>query len=223
VDREDIRNNVRLTSVIEDTNVSDTEINLLIDQALHEISVASEWPFLFESATITTVDGTQNYALPGTYLYGYSLVDDDNDRNVPYIAPATFFATRGKDTGNESGTATAFTIQEGNIWLTPIPSAADTDRYILYFYKEITVLASDSAIPEFHEGFHWMIVEYVKWKLYDREEYYDQAERSFIVFSRYLGAMMQWYNAQFRGYPMLWGDGLPRRRDYPNLALDIGF
>jgi hypothetical protein len=63
-----------------------------------------------------------------------------------------------------------------------------------------------------------MIVEYCKWKLWDREEYFDQSERAFITYARYLSQMITWYSRRADRSPYIAGDGDFRRSPYdPNL------
>jgi hypothetical protein len=207
-----------LTGVVEDTNVSDNEIIILLNQGLREIAVAFEWPFLQDAASLDLTDSTRTIALPNDFLYGAVLMDNDKDTILPFIAPATFFSEVGDGGTRESTNPDFFTIWAGNIYLHPIPEATDSGRLNLYFYKDMTMLAATGDSPQFEAAFHWILVEYAKWKLYDREEYYDQSERAFITYSRYLADMVDWYKIQFRRYPMLWGDGaVSRRRGDPNL------
>jgi hypothetical protein len=207
VDRDAILARVRAVTLIEDTNVSDATIVLMINEGMHEISLASEWPWLEESTTISAVANQQGYNLPGDFNYAVAVVDDDNDLTVPYISPSDFFHRYGNDTGNTGTTPNYFTIWDGQILFTPTPSANDTNRFTLYYLKTVTTLSSGSSVPAFHAAFHPMLVEYCKWKLYDREEYFDQSERAFITYARYLSQMITWYSRRAKREPYIGGDG----------------
>jgi len=217
MDRDAILAQVRMVTLIEDINVSDAEIVALIDSGMAEVGIADFWPFLEANSTVTTVADQQNYALPGDFEYAVSLVDDPNDQRVEYIAPAAFFSRFGNDTGNTSADPQYWTIWENEILISPIPSAAVTDKFTLYYYRAITALASGAAVPEFHAGFHQVLVEYCKWKLWDREEYFDQSERAFIQYARYLSDMRVWYATQVKRYPMIAGDGRLQSLGDPNI------
>ena len=221
MDRDAILAQVRMLTLIEDTNVTDAEIVLIINQGIDEIGIADDWAWLQASTTIDLVDSQQAYALSSEasdFERAVALVDDDNDKTIPYIAPATFFSQYGNDTGNESTTFNFWTIWEDSIYLTPTPEANDSARLTLYYYKTPTTLSTGSTTPEFHEAFHPMLVEYCKWKLWDREEYFDQSERAFITYSRYLSAMSMWYARRAKRLPAIAGDGFfqPSSGD-PNL------
>lgn len=205
-------------SLVEDTNVTDAQIVVLIGQAMSEISLAADWPFLQTSTTISAVDSQRPYALPSGFVKGVALVDDDYDENLEYVTPKVFFARYGNDTGNESTRPSHFTVWGTNILLHPIPTSNDTNRYSIYYITDITALSSGSTSPQFHAGFHWMLVEYCLWKLYEREEYYDQSERAFITYSRYLEDMKSFYGTRFRRSPYLWGDGDDPQGNVENIA-----
>lgn len=220
MDRDAILAAVRLQTLIESTNVSDAEIVLIINQGIDEVSIADYWPFLEASETLTLVDSTQSYALPAAWEYMVAVIDDDHDMTIPYIDPQTFFNFYGNDTGNEATTFNFYTIWEDKTYITPTPSANDTNRLSLYYYKSGTQLSAGSTSPDWHEAFHPVLVEYCKWKLYEREEYYVQSERAFIAYSRYLSAMSSWYMRRAKRIPGMYGDGIfrPRSGD-PNVPL----
>lgn len=211
MDRDAILAQVRLQTLVESTNVTDAEIVLLINSGVDEVSLADYWPFLEASATMTAVDSTRTIALPADFEFALALVDDDNDFTVPYIAPSSLFADVGNDTGNEGTFFRYWTIWENKLYLTPIPEAGDTNRFTIYYYKTGTQLSAGSTKPDWHEAFHQILVEYVKWKLWDREEYFDQSERAFITFTRYLLQMQAWYARRAKRSPSIAGGGRTAR------------
>jgi hypothetical protein len=214
MDRDAILAQVRMITLVEDTNVSDAEIVILINNALQEISLASEWPWLEESATMSLVDSTATIALPADFNYGIAVIDNDNEVPLQYVEPKEFFNRYSGDL-NESDTPTHFTIYENLVHVWPIPSANDTARLTIYYYETVTTLSAGGSTPQFHAAFHPMVVEYCKWKLYDREEYFDQSERAFITFSRYLQNMIEFYGKRFKTWPFIAGDGT-----YTNRVVD---
>lgn len=211
MDREDIRDQIRLLAVVEDTNVTDAQLNTIINQGVEEVAGAFHWPWLEASTTISLVDSQQTYALSSEasdFNTAVALVDDDNDDTIEFIAPSKFFELVGNDTGNESGDPDYWTIWEDKIYLTPIPEANDTNRLTLYYYKNPTTMSADDDVPEWDNAFHWILVEYGKWKLWEREEYFEQAERSRQTFTQYLADMSAFYLARIKRAPFIYGDGL---------------
>lgn len=219
-----IRDNVRMITLLETQNVTDAQINTLINQCLHDIEVYTDWRFLQDFDDLTVTASTQSYSVAtltsSTFNRAIALVDDDRDKAVTFISPSEFFHRYGRDTGNKSANANSWTIFQGSIFLHPIPSTNDTARYRFYYYKTITELSADSNSPEFHQGFHWMIVEYCKWKLWEREEYFDEALRSKGNYYEMLDAMEKWYARTTREDPWIYGDNkLLRLYRDPNLPL----
>lgn len=218
MDLEDLRNQVRMVLPPEVTDISDSNLDTLINQGILEVATAFQWTWLEASATVSAVDSQQNYSLPNDFHYGAALVDDDNDMNVPYMSPTDFFQEFGNDTGNESTTPQFWTIWEDEIWLTPIPSANDSDRFTLYYYKQPTTLAADDDTPEFDSSFHQILVEYCKYKLLSRGEYWEQVQQALAFFSLYLEQMKVWYSRKTKRTPYIAGDGTFHRAPYdPNI------
>jgi hypothetical protein len=210
VNKEEIRNNVRIQTLIEDTNITDAQIDGLIVLAMTEIEVAFPWPFLETYVDISLEEGYGAIAMPSDYSYGAIIIDDDNDGRLEYLAPTTFFALFGNDTGNTGTNPLCFTIWKNEILLHPVPSADDGSRLTLYYYRNIIELETDGESPEYHTAFHWGLVEYCKWKLYEREEYYDQSERSRIIYASYLQDMVTYYQDRIKRAPWTAGDGYGR-------------
>lgn len=189
----------------------------MINEGMQEIALASEWPWLEASTTVTMVDSQQNYDLPADFNFAIALVDNDTYEPLVYQGATEFFNRHATD-ATESTQSDVYTIWDDDIYLYPTPSTSDSDRLTLYYYKTVTTLDSGSDEPAFHTAFHPMLVEYCKWKLYDREEYFDQSERAFITFARYLSQMITWYERRAKRTPYIAGDGDSKSRIVdPNL------
>lgn len=210
-------------TLLESQSISDTEINDMINAVMNEIGVAARWPFLQTSTTISTTAATQTYALPADFNYGSHVTDADNDSPLEVLSADQGWHLYGDGTGTTATTATSFWLWGTNIYLYPVPSAIDANRYTLWYYKTVTELATDGASPEWDAGFHWMVVDGVKAKLWEREEYFEQAERSRLNYTRQLNMMIQFYINQFRQYPVIYGDGRRQRLTNANMPfLDTG-
>ena len=217
MDRDEILNQIRIATVIDSTAVSDANIVTIINNGMYEISLASEWPWLEASETLSAVADQQVYSLPTSFDFMVAIVDDDNDTTVPYMTPTEFFLRYGNDTGNSTTTPNFYTIWEDQIYFTPIPSTNDTDRFTCYYYQTVTLLTTGGTSPAFHQAFHPILVEYAKWKLWENQEYFDQSERAFVSFARYLQQMESWYGRRAKRDPYIAGDGDWRREGDPNL------
>lgn len=210
---------MRTQTLIESSHVSDAFINTLINQGLLEVAAMSDWPWLQAKTNLSLADSTRTIDLPADFLRAIVLIDDDEDMAVPFIAPNKFFARLGNDTGNEGPTPDAWTIFDNDIYLTPIPEANDTARLTLYYFKEATALSQDTDVPAFPDAYHWLLVEYCKWKLYEREEYYDQAQAAFTSYMNYVDDMIVFFNNQVAFSPSVYGRGygMRHRSPFPNV------
>lgn len=218
MDQDTIRDQIRLLTLVESTSqVTDAQLNTIINQGLYEIGAASDWPFLYTSSTLSLVASTRTVALPATFQRYVVLVDDDVDQALPFLSPDVFFSRYGNDTGNTTTSPSFWTIYGTNIYFSPIPSANDTNRYTLYFYRGITPLTAGTDEPEFNDAFHYALVEYGKSKLYEREEYYQEAERALESFSSYIEDMVAFYSRRGDITPAIAGEGTRYRRGDPNL------
>lgn len=214
----EIRDQARFETMKENTvEVTDAQLDIIVNQGYHEISVFTDWPWLYASTTITLVADQANYALPADYQKTIALIDDDNDETIPYLSPELYWHRVGNDTGNSSATPDFFTIYNDDINLTPIPSSADTNRLTLKYYKTITELSADGDEPVFHDAFHYALVEYTKWRLWEREEFFQEGQRAQLSYRTYLLNMQDFYNNQVNHTPAVWGDGMTLRRGDPNI------
>ena len=221
MDRDEILNQVRIQTQISSSDVADADVVTIINQGYEEVAVAYDWPFLEASAAFSLSDSTQTYALStvaSDFNRAIALVDDDNDDTVEYVSPQRYFFLVGNDTGNESSTPDYWTIWEDKIYLSPIPSAADTNRLKLYYYKDPTTLSTGGSTPEWDAGFHYVLVEYAKWKLWERAEMFNAADRARQNYLIYISEMIQFYDKRTRRGPWIVGDGVERLRRHVNIA-----
>lgn len=218
MNRGQIRNMVRLITAIDDPfYVTDAELNLIIEQGNQEVAAQFDWPFLQTSVPISIVAAQQEYALPSDFNYAEGMLDTLYSSVVPYMVASTFFDLRGADTSVQADRFNRFTIWEEELLLFPTPSVSDAARLRFNYYRDPSPLTDDADEPEWDVAFHSVLVEYAKWKLFDREELFDQSERAFVTYTRYLNDMIAFYGKRVKRTPFLYGDGVRLRRGDPNL------
>ena len=213
-----LRDNIRLITRLTTDTVTNAQLDTLINQGYHELSVAFPWPWLETTADFTVAADTRSYPLPTNFDYAIAMIDTDIDKAVVHVAAKAFFELVGQDSTSKSKSARMWTIFDNKIYFSLPPSTAITAAYTLYYYTQITALSAAGDIPAFHDGFHWMLVEYAKWKLWSREEYSQLAQEAFATYAFYLTEMIEWYGSPVKKAPFLWGDGRPVR-EYNNLAI----
>jgi len=215
-----LRNWARRITIVEDTSVTNAQIEELINQGYHELSTVFPWSWLETTGDFTVTKDVRSYDLPDNFDYGITMIDTNTDKAIEYVASKDFFEETGQDSSLTSAAATLWTIFADKVYFHPVPSTSTTAAYTLYYYSQITELTAEDE-PNFHKAFHWALVEYLKWKLYDREEYFAQSERAFITWSRYLNEMIVFYNSKTKWSSFIWGDGR-KVRTFNNLTiLDI--
>ena len=212
----DIEGWARRISLIEAKNITDAQINQLINQGYHELSVMYPWSWLETTADFTVSKNVRKYALPSNFDYGITMIDTNTDRAIQYVPAKEFFEETGNDTDTTAKAARLWTIFDNNVYFHPVPSTQTTAAYTLYYYSEITEITAEDQ-PAFHTAFHWALVEYVLWKLYNREEYFAQSERAFITYSRYINEMIAFYNSKTKWSSFVWGDGR-KPRQFVNIS-----
>lgn len=189
--------------------MTDADLLIIINQGIQEIEAAyAGWPWLEETAVIGVTDSTTTTALPADFSYAIALHDIVNDRQLEYMSPSAFLRFFG-NRSDEEGNPEIFTVYEGAFHWFPTPAATDADQLLLYYTETATVLATLASTPAFAAQFHWALVEYGKWKIYEREEYYDQSERSRIMFASYVQNMVTYYQNRVKREPITFGDGTP--------------
>lgn len=215
--RDQILAQIRSQTLVEDTNVSDADIVILINQGMNEIEAAYQgWPFLADVDILGVSASDHTVAVGADFSYGMKLIDTVEEMPIVYVSPSAWFSLyEGKQ--DDEGDPRVFTIWDGNILLYPTPDATDNDRLNLYFYTTITELSSGSSTPTFHKAFHWALVEYGKWRLYEREEYYEESERARLSFITYINQMVTYYQNQMKRELMIFGDGARDHRWQDNI------
>ena len=201
----------RRITLVESTSITDAQIFELVNQGYLELSVQYPWSWLETSADFTVSPDVRTYALPSNYDYGITMIDTNTDKAIRYVPAKEFFELRGQDTDTTAKAAQSWTIFANEVYFYPTPSTQTTAAYTLFYYKEVSTLIAQDE-PDFHQAFHWMLVEYIAWKLYNREEYFTQSERARITWTGYLNDMIMFYNSKTKWSSFIWGDGrMPRQ------------
>ena len=68
-------------------------------------------------------------------------------------------------------------------------------------------MASMSASPEWHVSLHDLLVDYGLYRVWEREEYFDEAAKAYGKFIEGIGLMKRFYNMRTIDSPVVFGDG----------------
>ena len=208
-----IRSVVRTLTLAETDDVSNTNVDLFINQGYRWLSTQFRWPWLEATSSITVVASTASYALPSDYRQLWSVEDAEKRRTITRLTLEEALNRWGGDppTGTD---ARWYYIFDDNIYLLPVPSANDTARYTLYYQKQLTVMASDTATPEFAAEFHLILADYAIARVWEHEEDFDKSRLADQRFNDQVEAMARYYFRREAQTPLVYGGGI-----HPNPAV----
>ncbi len=145
-------------------------------------SEAINWYSLYATATITTVAGTGEYALPSDHGRTIVMINETQD----YVMVEDFIKNLDIADPNrgEQASPTHFTIQAGNYRLYPIPSAVETLRY--RYYKVPAALSANANTSDLPIECEPALMEWVNFQIYEYLKQYESADRSRLTYDRLL-------------------------------------
>src|SRR3990167_483696 len=211
-----------MSGVASTTDMSDAELAWIADAVYMGINTRYRWPWLERRADIGVTISQQYSYLPTDFGRVIVLYNQDLDDGIaiPELPPREFFRRYNDDTTNTAANATHYTIYRNTIYFEPTPSATDTDKYELLYYRRPTRFASDEATPDFGDEWIWVIIDGMLVRIYQREEMF---EASAAAEFRYENGIQQMYRYFITrgGSPRIWGDG-HRRYKFENIPGLIG-
>ena len=202
-----LRTFVRNQTLVESDDVSDANLNTMINGGLNELSLMFDWPFLQAEGTVTTVAGQINYSLPSNFRKMFVVRDEDR-RATPTRLTFQQALNRWGGDPPTGGDASWYYLWNDDICLVPIPSDAESAEYRLYYQKGITELASDADIPEFASEFHLISAHYAIARVWEHQEDFpksDSADQKFIAAAE---RMARYYHQRADLSPLIFGDGI---------------
>lgn len=129
-------------------------VDRLVNDALHEIEVMHEWPWLQTSTTIAASSGTGSYAVPADWLRTRYL-QIDGDAVMEGYELGDLIARW--PTSTDRGRPYEFTVDGDAVLLRPRPDTAYTVTH--YYVKREPDLTSDDQSPLMPASFHVAIAE----------------------------------------------------------------
>lgn len=223
MNRGNIRDAIRRQTLNNASDISDADLNDVIDEAYYVVSQAADWPWLETSTNVSVTANTVEYALPADFARLQGIVRSGKQKRLSQIS-FEYYLDRY---GNNPPTSTEgvwFYIRGDNFGIVPVPSANEANAYILYYFKTPTLMAADTDQPEWTPAFHHILVDYGVYRVFYREEYFQEAETAFQHFMAGLGQMMSFYNRRNnQNYPLVVGDGVQRRAVWDDRLRVPGF
>lgn len=129
----------RLGTASSDTRLTQTVRFEAINEALQQICLEHDWPWLLTSETITTVAGTSSYSLASDFVRSKSFVETATGLELAQLS------TVESDQIIFRGRPSIYTLAGSSVLLKPIPEGVYS---ILHrYYKVEPVLTTGAGIP----------------------------------------------------------------------------
>lgn len=209
----------RQTAVSTSTgDLPDADLTEIFEEGYNIVAATHRWAWLESSANIDVTAATITANLPATFNFMRAVVRNGKSYSLQEISYDKYLHTVG-DNPPSSANATHFFITNTTVGFYPTPSATETGAYIMYFYKLPTVPTGASS-PEWISQFHHILVDYGSYRVWEREEYFDESEKAYSRFTRGLKDMIRYYNMRSQESQFIYGDGEASSWD-SRLHLDI--
>lgn len=177
-----------LRQAVLDHQFSPTRYTTFINDSLNEgqrrIARKANLRIFFDTETITTAAGDNEYPLPDDFARLHSLTTPSTNTPLTSITVDEF------DTfpvTNSSGTPTAFTIDRPNVKFYPAPDGEHT--FQMRYYRSPVAMTDDEDEPELPEDYHYLLVTYSLYRCFRRENDYEAAQFHQAEFERELAEM----------------------------------
>lgn len=166
-----------------DALLTSTIVGANVNEALQEINSEEDWPWLNATETLTTVAGTQAYALNALWLRTRSVtVLDDYPLERYTEKELTDFWPFSSSTARPQG----FAIEGGQILFGPIPNAVYSVRH-RYVKMEATI--ASTTVPLMPAQFHSSIVELAMHITLKRSREDARSQEALASYQRWLSKM----------------------------------
>ncbi len=211
MDRTALTNAVRRQTNLTTSDVSDADVFAVLNEGINDVSSLTRWPFLYKSATISVTASTVEASLPADFrMMGTVMVDGKRNSPLIQISHDEYLYRFGDNaTSQADGRYFYLRFDDGteSIGFYPTPAATESDHYDIYYYRSPTELSGSSDEPEWDSQFHPILVDYAAYRLWEREEYFEEAQSAFQRYVRRFADMVRYYNMRNHTNRLIVGDG----------------
>lgn len=205
---------VREQSLVSTAQFSDADLLLVLNEGERFISSLEKWPYLFESTEEDYTADTREYDLSADLsVTDLAFIDQIVDKNTHKrrMSPISFqeYLDEYGDDPRSGDPRFYYLVGVDTLGLVPVPptTTAGSSGFSLYYYKRPTVMASTSSSPEWETSLHDLLVDYGLYRIWEREEYFDEAAKAYGRFVEGVTLMKRFYNMRTVESPIIFGDG----------------
>ena len=198
-----IRRQTLVTSTTGD--LSDADLTEIFEEGYNIVSATHRWPWLEASANLDVTAATVAVTLPTGFAFMRAIVRNGKSYSLQEIPQDKYLHLVG-DNPTTSTDARFFYITNTTVGFYPTPSATEVGAYICFYYKNPTIPTGASS-PEWASQFHHILVDYGSYRVWEREEYFDESQNAYGRFVRGLKDMIRFYNMRSMEGQLIYGDG----------------
>jgi hypothetical protein len=198
--RSELIHQIRFLSMTEAHDVSDPDLNMLIDEGYGVLESKRAWPWAVQTKpyTIQTTGGIEDYALP-EFSHILTVMKHDGTLQLRSASPQEYAVRAWEHYGEPQ----VYTIQDSRIFLSPIPQENCYPYDVIYTKPARWRLLSDK--PPFEEQFHSILVDWALHRLWEREEDFRRSDDYRARFEARLMDMEKFYNTRQQDRPLVYG------------------
>lgn len=200
--RTELRDLVRTQTLVEGDDLTDAKVDNLFDQAMRDVSVRFDWPYLAKIDTIAVTSGTDTYALPADADRLQAFLVADSTAPLKEVAAATALSAEGLSPS--TGTPSFFFLWGEEVVLRPIPDADTT--LSVYYFRTPVLMTDDAHVPEFAAQFHYILTDFVMQQLWEREEDFEKGNVYKDRFLQGIEQMARFYLNRTQDSPLVIGE-----------------
>lgn len=202
---------VRRQTNLTTADVSDADVTAILNEGIQEIASLKRWDWLYTDSTISVTAGTVEYTLPADFNFMGFVMQDSLSNGPLLMLSHEEYVYRFGDNPSSGSQARYFYLRMDDgvskIGFYPTPSATSTDEYKIFYYKNPTELAAGGDEPAWDASLHNILVDYAAYRLWEREEYFDETQRAFSKYARRLNDMMRFYKMRGKVNRFIVGGG----------------
>jgi len=200
---------VRQKTLIDSSEITDTEMILWLNDAQDEVSNRNNWDWLMGTEDITTVADQANYSLSADWSSISVIVEDGQRATLVPVTSEAVWSQYG-DNIPSGPRARFYYIWANELHFLPIPS---TSSVVYHVYAEglPTLFTATSDAPAFMETFHKVLADYVEARVWEREEEFEKSQIAEGRFEFGVRQMILAYQSRQNLEPWAVGDGVPHR------------
>lgn len=190
-----------------------TTFDVFFKEGVNTVAGFRNWDWLHVRVNVdTTADQTEYDISTDWSISDFSAVDSivqvgERRGKLQRISYDKYLNLYGDDPRSNDRLRAYYLRGDDTIGLLPTPSTSDSPGLVFSYYKQPTLLTSDSSEPEWHTNYHRILANFVASRMLETNEYYEEARRQMSEFRFALQEMSDFYDRQTDNDAFIYGDG----------------